>query len=156
MKRQYKLNEDYFGKICTEEKAYWLGFILADGCVQSNYNGISIELQKKDKEHLKKFLRSLKANYPLVKTGCGFSVAIFSKKMKQDLIKLGVTPRKAQTTKPIRVRKNLQRYFWRGVFDGDGSIHSNLYGISISGTEEVSLAFIKFNAKFMFILPEAR
>lgn len=31
--RSYALQEDYFDKIDTQEKAYWLGFIAADGCI---------------------------------------------------------------------------------------------------------------------------
>lgn len=31
--RKYSVNEIFFEVINTEEKAYWLGFIFADGCV---------------------------------------------------------------------------------------------------------------------------
>ena len=42
-----------FSKIDSEEKAYWLGFLAADGCISGNY--IVITLQGKDIEHLEKF-----------------------------------------------------------------------------------------------------
>lgn len=32
-RRKYKYNQDYFNEINTEEKAYWLGFIMADVCI---------------------------------------------------------------------------------------------------------------------------
>src|SRR5438105_237351 len=33
LQKRYKVNENYFKVIDTEEKAYWLGFITADGCI---------------------------------------------------------------------------------------------------------------------------
>jgi hypothetical protein len=32
-KQKYKINEDFFQEIDTEEKAYWLGFLYADGYI---------------------------------------------------------------------------------------------------------------------------
>ena len=34
--RKYSFNENYFKNIDTAEKAYWLGFIAADGYVQTH------------------------------------------------------------------------------------------------------------------------
>ena len=51
-------NENVFDTIDTEEKAYWLGFLYADGCVSSSDNEIEISL--KDKEHLEKFQKAIK------------------------------------------------------------------------------------------------
>ena len=69
-KRKYSLNEDYFENIDTEEKAYWLGFLLADGNISysGRYNKgrhLRIALQNKDKNHLEKMKFSLKSNYNL-------------------------------------------------------------------------------------------
>ena len=33
--RMYDIDKDYFKVIDTEEKAYWLGFIYADGSISS-------------------------------------------------------------------------------------------------------------------------
>lgn len=33
--RKYTINENYFKNIDTEEKAYWLGFIYADGYISN-------------------------------------------------------------------------------------------------------------------------
>ena len=56
-KKKYKLNEHCFDEIDTEEKAYWLGFIAADGCVYKNSNAwrLQINLKSSDKHHLEKF-----------------------------------------------------------------------------------------------------
>ena len=40
------INYQFFEKIDSEEKAYFLGFIYSDGCVQSN--SVTLKLQKKD------------------------------------------------------------------------------------------------------------
>lgn len=56
-----KFNENVFDIIDSEEKAYWLGFIFADGNISSPYkNGkpkytFELSLALKDKEHLDKF-----------------------------------------------------------------------------------------------------
>jgi len=50
----YHFNEKFFNKIDTEEKAYWLGFIMADGYTRLNKKNnpaqTSIEISKKDIE----------------------------------------------------------------------------------------------------------
>ena len=51
--QKYKINENIFEKIDTEEKAYWLGFLAGDGCVYRDT--LNLNLQVKDLEHLKKF-----------------------------------------------------------------------------------------------------
>lgn len=56
-----KFNESIFDSIDSEEKAYWLGFIFADGYISGyNSNGkndfhFEISLKGSDKEHLDKF-----------------------------------------------------------------------------------------------------
>lgn len=50
-----KFNENIFDLIDTEEKAYWLGFIYADGYVSSSNNQFELSLQGSDVEHLNKF-----------------------------------------------------------------------------------------------------
>lgn len=60
--KKYTFNEDFFNSIDTEEKAYWLGFIVADGCVHKDKNNnyrLSIGLHDKDITHLHKFIVSL-------------------------------------------------------------------------------------------------
>ena len=67
--KKFKVNDDYFEIIDTEEKAYWLGFFYADGCVSIDKNTNSgeccIKLSKCDYEHLKKFNKSIHGNIPV-------------------------------------------------------------------------------------------
>ena len=53
-RRKYFFNEDYFKNVDSEEKAYWLGFIAADGCILEN-GTLKIGLAEKDSLHLEKF-----------------------------------------------------------------------------------------------------
>ena len=61
----YTINEDYFDIIDTEEKAYLLGFLYADGNHFTKKNRITIGLQEKDKHILEKFNELIGSNRPL-------------------------------------------------------------------------------------------
>ena len=135
-KRKRFINENFFNNIDTEEKAYWLGFLYADGCIQwksSESGGISVTL--KDEEHLIKFNKSLESNYPIgshtIKKGKGvgntyYRIFFTSKKLAEDLTKYGCHANKTYDlsfpNKEIFSNKDLIRHFIRGYFDGDGSV----------------------------------
>lgn len=60
MKRKYQVNDNFFKEINSEEKAYLLGFFLADGsyCLGSKCTKsykFSIRLQKEDDSVIKLF-----------------------------------------------------------------------------------------------------
>lgn len=56
---------DAFKAIDTPEKAYWLGFLYADGAVIKDRNVIELTLTKKDVSHIKRFRSFLKTNAPI-------------------------------------------------------------------------------------------
>lgn len=136
--RSIFFDEDYFHIIDSEHKAYWLGFIFADGSVirsdkkVSNYNRLSISLSGHDKMHLEKILTDLK--YPtdkisLTNTTTSFgthlvcSVKINSLKLVKDLILHNCHPRKTYVPSfPDDIPDSLINHFIRGYFDGDGCI----------------------------------
>lgn len=134
---KYTYNKDYFSKIDTSEKAYWLGFLYADGCITRFYKGdelrsmsLEITLQSQDREHLEKFKDSLNANVPIQdRTIAGKYKAnrlvINNTKLCNDLIKLGCTPQKSLTlTFPTeeQLKNEYISHFIRGYFDGDGCV----------------------------------
>ena len=95
-------NHNTFEIIDTEEKAYWLGFLYADGCISKNQNIIQIALKRADKTHLEKFREFIgntnnKITYS--KNTKSYRFCFNSKKIKQDLIKLGCIPAKSLTLK---------------------------------------------------------
>ena len=143
--RKHTLNDSFFENVDNQFKAYWLGFITADGCVYSgsgNSRGdtyrLQINLAKKDKELLEKFNRCLRSDYPIKETKVNghdvVQLKINSTKLCKDLIKLGVKPRKSQKEIVPDIDKNLLRHFFRGYFDGDGSIRKNSFRM-IAGEE---------------------
>ena len=131
-RRKYNVNDSYFEKIDTEHKAYWLGFIYADGFINTTEDVIGISLSKKDINHLEKFKDDVEFTGPIHNyKGKGFietdyvRIVIRSKQMKQNLISLGVYENKTDILKfPTlsQVSKELIYHFIRGYIDGDGSI----------------------------------
>lgn len=120
-------NHSLFERIDSEEKAYWLGFICADGNVHSTTNQISISLAYVDLSHLEKFKKFIGAKNVIIdyKKTKSYKYQFYSKKMKQDLINLGCVPRKSlvlQFPKEKLIPKNLIKHFIRGYFDGDGCL----------------------------------
>ena len=148
---KYKADYSIFETIDNPEKAYWLGFIAADGCnYQREHNAsIVLNIHQKDIDHLQKFKEFCKTN-AIIKTyttSAGFSnntpmckLVLNSKKMSQDLANKGVVPRKSLILGPPKINSQFYLPFILGYFDGDGSIgqanNSNFF-ISIQGTQEL-------------------
>jgi len=119
---KYKFNENYFEKIDTEDKAYFLGFIVADGCIGDKTNTISI-IQKETfiLYEFKKYTNS-EGNVFTSKSRNISSFGLSSAKTKSDLEKLGIHSNKTMVVKYPNIPDNLHNHFMRGVFDGDGCI----------------------------------
>lgn len=127
---KYCVNDKYFEKINSPEKAYWLGFIVADGNVCKN--SLQIRLHIQDKGHLKKIRKCLNSSHPIKtiidKDNYEYSsLCISNKKICNDLSKYGVVPNKSLICNPNMdlIPRKLHRDFWRGMIDGDGSIGIN-------------------------------
>jgi hypothetical protein len=130
--RRYGVNQNYFDVIDSEDKAYFLGFICADGCVytgQHNYL-LRIELNNRDVAILEKFKRCVSFSGKIYQhsryNSC--SIRLYSRHMIGALIARGVTQRKSLTLKFPSVPQALMHHFMRGYFDGDGCIKSTVKG----------------------------
>ena len=143
--RKYSLNEDVFEKIDTEEKAYWLGFMYADGCVHKSSNYVSLSLSVVDISHLEKFKHFLSFDGPIhtysKKVGADYSrITLSSKKIKDDLVKHGCVELKTTILTFPEIDESLKYHFIRGYFDGDGSITyvktQQQYKFRLCGTDE--------------------
>ena len=139
-----------FQNIDTAEKAYWLGFIAADGCIFERKDNASVKLNihERDELHLEKLRTFLKGNMPIkhIIQNDGFSnntpmvrIDFNSVEMVEDFKKHGVPPRKSLILKPPLIDEQFYLPYILGYFDGDGSIFEtgNEFGISIEGTKEI-------------------
>lgn len=120
----YQENSGFFTVIDSDEKAYWLGFIAADGSVSDRFS-LTLSLHIQDLGHLEKFKKSIESNRPIYQSAQieRSSIQVNDKQIVSDLIKLGITPRKCHTLRfPPLFSSDLDRAFIRGYFDGDGSI----------------------------------
>lgn len=97
--RTYAFDEGFFEEINSENKAYWLGFIAADGGIRQDGLRLTIELAIKDKEHLEKFNCSIRSQNPIKEYQREYPSAtavINSKKVCIDLAKYGIIPNKTE------------------------------------------------------------
>ena len=134
IRRQYKINENYFDIIDTPNKAYILGFLYADGGNTSNYKKkrycITIILQESDSQILYDIKNEIGYEAPIKfreYNGCKTATLdICNKHMVLKLHECGVIPNKTLTLQfPKWLNEELYPHFIRGYFDGDGCITHN-------------------------------
>lgn len=133
-----KYQADYrkFKDIDTAEKAYWLGFIAADGCVYERENNatIRIAIHQRDKVHLEKLKDFMNSDVKIKDfiSNTGFSkdaptpmsvICFNSKDMAHDLIDKGIVPRKSQRLNKPLINEDFYLPYILGYFDGDGTIY---------------------------------
>lgn len=129
--RKYKFNENFFDCIDTEDKAYWLGFIAADGCIFKDSGSLRLQINLKgdDIDHLNKFQNSINSTYKIsekmIKDSRVCQLKVNSKLMCEALISQGIIERKSLVVKMPELKDDLVRHFIRGYFDGDGCIYFN-------------------------------
>lgn len=136
--KDISFDKNFFDNIDSEEKAYWLGFLMADGWTRLN-NGkpsqTGIEIQKKDIEILHNFKKSIKSNHNIKErtriqeTGyvselC--SIVISCQYMTKKLVEYGVIPNKTYygfiNESIFNNNEELIFHYLRGYIDGDGFI----------------------------------
>lgn len=146
-KRIYKLDEEYFKNINSQNKAYILGFIMADGCIcksqqrKPQVDRLIINISLKDKCILEFIKTELKCDYDIkeyIPEGsysdnpmC--SLTINSMKLCSYLIKLGVIPNKTGHESIPKIQDRLKRHFIRGFLDGDGWIKKDKNNVTTIG-----------------------
>jgi len=151
------IQENYFEIIDTEDKAYFLGFIGADGCINDKH-ALSIHLQKDDQIILKQFLHYTNSQHTIKfgktkNTTSSFPdffewamIYISRKNFVQHLLQLNITPRKSLTLIPPpenSIPNHLMHHFIRGYFDGDGGAYFNSNSKNIKGK-----TLYQFNGSF--------
>lgn len=146
-----RIDETVFDIIDTEEKAYWLGFIYADGNISSEGHRFEINLSTVDLNHMLKLKSFLQGNdieiridtckgedYPM----CRMSVR--NEHLWNALNEKGCVPCKSLVLRwpdeKIFAEKSLIRHFIRGYWDGDGTIglyngkYGTMFNLAVAGT----------------------
>lgn len=159
-KRIYKVNEDFFKCINTEEKAYILGFICADGHIEKDRLNITVSI--KDIDILEKIRYAMHSNHPIKKVQRTnpykktnrknlilSELMIGSVELVKPLFNMGLTTNKTYTLNGDILKyipKYLIRDFLRGYFDGDGNVFFGRryssgykYNVNICGNEDFLL-----------------
>lgn len=159
----YEVDKTFFNNINTEEKAYILGFICADGHIDAIAYRIVITLQDSDYQLLEKIREVMHSTHP-IKRGIlknnpyrrtdntilqQCSLSINGKELIRPLNDMGITGEKTYTLTSNIIKyvpEDLIRHFLRGYFDGDGCItwekhysSGNKYLIQVAGNEEFLL-----------------
>jgi hypothetical protein len=139
------VDEGFFERIDAPEKAYWLGFVAADGSVCRHKGGslaFSLKLAVKDAGHLEAFKKAVGAAQP-ISFGESYSkktkkhypyckIAIVRRRFAEGLLHVLPFPKMPQA---------LVRHYLRGYFDGDGSWTTRRTQIAFSlrtATEELA------------------
>ena len=158
-----KFDNTVFDSIDTEEKAYWLGFLYADGSISSSVNTVELSLKGEDFNHLVKFKTFLKSSAEVKRSTiklkgksfvrCRFQVT--DKHFHNQLVKLGCIPKKSLVLKfpneEIFSDISLVYAFIRGYLDGDGSVSFTSTGrlaLEILGTAEFLTAICQYLPQF--------
>lgn len=134
---QRKFNRSIFHTLDTTEKAYWLGFILADGYINEERNCLRIKLMQADENHLNKFCNFMQETDNVIKHDVGGAytkdnvcsfVEFDSKELVQDLKQYGLFQGKSGKEKPIEMPTDQMTIaYLRGMIDGDGHIENGYF-----------------------------
>lgn len=137
---QYSVDETYFQKIDSQEKAYALGWWYSDGNVMPD-GKIRVCIKEDDIEIVEWLKTQLKYEGPLYHKPARntskpqVELCINRMTLANQLINLGCTPHKSMTLKCPSydiISQELFHHFIRGYFDGDGSVSKGY--ISITST----------------------
>lgn len=142
---QYNINNNFF-KSWNHNMAYVLGFFCADGCMTSplGRNESRVSFSSKDFVILDHIRDVMESNHKIHRYGTAFQLVVGNGTIYEDLIELGMTPKKSLTLEFPAVPDEYLMSFTRGVFDGDGS-----FGIRKLKTRNHLRARITGNYEFL-------
>lgn len=160
-----KIIPDYFHQLhfkihnfdtLTPESSYWLGYLFADGCYAVSSKGYStrlmLECQIKDKEILEKFCDFLNIRRSRLTIGHkGQSIALsladnnFSTSVSHWGIQTNKSHKENHVPQEILDNDTLFYQFFRGLVDGDGTVHlaKNAPGVSFVSNSQTFCQEIK-------------
>ncbi len=128
--RTYIPNDNYF-KVWSNEMAYFLGFIAADGHVRPQNNLLMINILNSDRHIIESMKKALEYPGPLLDVNKKHGqkqvlLRMVSKEMIKDLAEMGFTGNKTYDFDWVKgIPDEYVHHFIRGMFDGDGSCYIN-------------------------------
>lgn len=145
--RLYTLNQDYFEQL-TDNSAYIIGLIMADGTIRPDR--FSISAKRSDAHFLSCIASEIGSNRPIQhvshKYGEVSRMVVNSSKMSARLAHYGIHSPRTWTAR-THPELFLNRHYWRGVIDGDGSLCNGKRGaniIRLVGAEAICSDFLIF------------
>lgn len=130
------IDHNYFDVIDTQQKAYILGFVMADGYNSLPKNTIRIGLSPKDRSVLEFIKSELKTSSDIRtytrKDKKRYSyLCLYSKHISEQMESLGVVRNKTHTLQfPNYISEPLLASFMLGYFDGDGCFSGQIFSIT--------------------------
>lgn len=154
-RRTLACNHAFFDEPMDEQRAYWLGFILADGAVTESGYGVtkrlSVILSIVDKGHLEKLKVALQSDHKLTeikRDGVVISARfmVSSTELFTSLARYSIVPCKsAKHQFSGLIPTNMLKHYFRGYFDGNGGISrskASKWAISNCASEEFLSKFL--------------
>ena len=155
----HELDYTYFDVIDTEKKVYWIGFIMADGNIYhkkgtASYR-FSMGLKTPDIGHLVKLRTALNSTHQIYTDNRPIPRLDFTNEyFCKTLIKHGIVPCKSyEELLPPKMPNELLKHFWRGYFDGDGSLYvtknrsakcGKSWGLNLLGSRTLLESFVNW------------
>lgn len=127
---RYAVNHDFFKK-WSNEMAYVLGYIYADGNLEdaAYLRGKYVRATSTDRDRVEAIKSLMASDHTIVENIPGgnrkprYLLRIGSHVLYNDLLTLGVTPRKSLVMRFPDVPRKFVAAFVRGYFDGDGCVY---------------------------------
>ena len=156
-KKRYKRhwNRNAFSEIKNTKDAYFLGFLLADGCVTDN-NSLCLKVHERDRDIIEKFsnymglsLNHIREEIHTITHNKICKVSFSGKQLSENLKQYHIVPRKSRKELPyLELPHHLIKHYIRGIIDGDGFISKReLPKIGLCGSKEVLNFVLDFLTK---------
>lgn len=139
-----RFNVNAFDEIITENQAYWLGFLIGDGCF--NRDSLRLELNEQDKNHLLKLNEFLEGDYEPYITSKNCQLICFNSRVFVKNMQKYIPENKTYNTitRP-KIDSGLVSHFYRGILDSDGWITEH----KLKFNSQYEFGFCNYNLSFI-------
>lgn len=148
------IDEDFFDPVETEEQAWVLGLITADGCISELDTQDQVILVLTDKDAVQQVKEYMGSEHKIAKKAPSsreyggfegkksrYRLAFANQKIVDDLARYRVGFRKSYQEVPAdeMLDESLRRHYWRGYFEGDGGVGtpSSCPSLSVRGSNDI-------------------